>query len=398
LTDNAGPLLFRAGLITREQLTAAYEAQRRKPGRTLVEQLVASGVVDEDKLCRFFHERLLVPIIGARELARPSRRALRLVPREVALEFRCVPLQIDEHKNLALAMTDPSDTHAVDELSFMTGMTVFRVAAPASAIAWALHDLYGVTTPLADAPTPAAPEPAVPTPVATEGETAVTTPNRSLPPALIVEDVYGDETPIPNPVPFDQTTGRIILIDPRSLAESLADLDRKPASASGPPNPHPVAESALHDAVLALEGATDRDAVATALVAYMRRVARRGAFFVVRRGELAGYVGTGVGIHTETLRETILALDRPSTFRDIVQTRMPFRGPVTDARSRDFLIDALGWAPTEMLAVPLSVRERAVSVLYGDEQVHPLPDEQLATLARAAELALERVLLLRKRP
>jgi hypothetical protein len=289
-------------------------------------------------------------------------------------------------------MTDPSDTHAVDELQFMTGMTVFRVAAPASAIAWAIHDLYGVSTPLAEPPL----EPAVPTPVATEGDTAVTTPNRALPKAEIVADVYGEETPIPHPVPFDQTTGRIILIDPRSLAESLATLEKRPEPV--PAGTYAVAESALHDAVLALEAAVDRDAVAGALVTYARRLSRRAAIFVVRRGELAGYSGAGVGIHTDSLRETILALDRPSTFRDIVQTRLPFRGPVTDARSRDFLIDALGWAPTEMLALPLSVRDRVVSVLYGDEHVQPLPDEHLATIARAAELALERVLLLRKRP
>src|SRR5262249_39225002 len=85
VTDNAGPLLVRAGLITSEQLRAAYEALARAPGRTLVEQLVASGLVDEDRLCRFFHERLLVPIVGTVELARPSPRAVRLVPREMAL-------------------------------------------------------------------------------------------------------------------------------------------------------------------------------------------------------------------------------------------------------------------------------------------------------------------------
>src|SRR5262249_8624518 len=61
VTDTAGPLLYRAGLITSEQLRAAYESLARAPGRTLVEQLVASGTVDEDHLCRFFHERLLVP-------------------------------------------------------------------------------------------------------------------------------------------------------------------------------------------------------------------------------------------------------------------------------------------------------------------------------------------------
>jgi hypothetical protein len=382
VTENAGPLLFRAGLITSEQLRAAYEAlarieggsDRRAPGRTLVEQLVASGVIDEDRLCRFFHERLLVPIVGAAELARPSRRALKLLPREMAQQFRCVPLEIDEHKNLAVAMADPSDTHAVDEIQFLTGMTVFRVAAPASAVAWAIQDLYGATTTLADAP-------------------PLEAPRRKLPPAEIVEDRYGEETPIPMPVPFDQTTGRIVLIDPRSLAESLSSLDRGPE-----PSAHPVTEAALREAVLALEVAGDRDAIAGALVAYMRRLCRRAAVFVVRRGELAGFAGGGIGVRADSLREAVLGLDRPSTFRDIVQTRLPFRGPVGDAASRDFLIDGLGWAPADMLALPVGVRDRVVALLYGDDPGQPIPDEHLATLARAAGLAFERALILRKQP
>lgn len=392
MTDHAGPLLYRAGLITQDQHHAALAALALTPGRTLVEQLVASGAVDENRLCRFFHDRLLVPIIGAEELARVSRRALRVLPGDMAAEFRCVPIRIDAHRNLALAMADPSDTHAVDEVQFITGMTVFRVAAPASAIAWAIFDLYGVTTPLAEAPADGATVP-LETKKAAEAE-AESTPApraRTLPPAEVVEDVYSEDTPIPAPVPFDQTTGRVVLIDPRSLAERLAQMERKPEA-------DPVAETALREAVLALEVAGTREAVAGALVTFMKKLCRRAAFFVVRRGELAGWLGQGQGIRATPLRETLLRLDRPSTFRDIVQTRLPYRGPVSDPPSRDFLIEGLGWAPTEMLAIPLAVRERVVGILYGDETLHTVPDELLVSLARAAELALERALLARKQP
>jgi len=390
VTDHAGPLLYRAGLITQDQHHAALAALALNPGRTLVEELVAGGAVDEDRLCKFFHERLLVPIVGAEELARVSRRALRALPGDMAAEFRCVPIRIDAHRNLALAMADPSDTHAVDEVQFVTGMTVFRVAAPASAIAWAIFDLYGVTTPLAGTPGDAVPletkKPAESEPTPTPAPRA-----RTLPPAEVVEDVYSEDTPIPAPVPFDQTTGRVVLIDPRSLAERLAQMERKPEA-------DPIAETALREAVLALEVASTREAVAGALVTFMKKLCRRAAFFVVRRGELAGWLGQGHGIRATALRETLLGLDRPSTFRDIVQTRLPYRGPVSDPPSRDFLIEGLGWAPSDMLAIPLAVRDRVVGVIYGDETQHTVPDELLVSLARAAELALERALIARKQP
>jgi hypothetical protein len=192
-------------------------------------------------------------------------------------------------------------------------------------------------------------------------------------------------------VPFDQTTGRIVLIDPRSLASTLAQMDRKHES-------DPAAETALREAVLALEVVGDSDAIAAVVVTFMKRLCRRGAFLVVRRGRLSGWMGLGQGVHVDALRHATLALDKPSTFRDLIQTRLPFRGPVLDAVSRDFLIEGLGWAPRDMLAIPLTVRDRVVAVAYGDERTHPLPDEFLQTLARAAELALDRAIVARRQP
>lgn len=145
-----------------------------------------------------------------------------------------------------------------------------------------------------------------------------------------------------------------------------------------------------------LAAASDRDAVCAAAVSFLHALCRRAAFFSVRHGEIVGHAGQGTGIRPVNLRSARLSLDRNSTFRDLVRTRLPYRGPVTDIPSRDFLIDALGWAPAEMLAVPLSVRDRVVGVLYADERVHPLPDDHLTALSRAAELALERVLLAKK--
>lgn len=373
MSDDAGPLLVRAGLLTQARLVAAYETSA-KAGETLVEHLVSTGLLDEDRLCEFFRERLLVPRVGIADLERVARRVVQLVPRDMAQMFRCVPLAADAHKNLALAMTDPSLTHAVDEVRFWTSMTIYRVVAPAHAIAWALEAYYGVRTPLA---------PKREVAPAREGQ-------KKLPVAEIVEDVYGEDTPIPRAVPFDETTGRVVLIDPRSLSETLAQYGRREATG------YPESEAALREAVKILGTASDRDAVCAAVVGFLSKLCRRAAFFVVRQGEIVGHVGQGVGIRPMNLRSARLTLDRGSTFRDMVRTRLPYRGPVTDIPSRDLLIDALGWAPSDMLAVPLTVRERVVGVLYGDERVHPLPDDHLTALSRAAELALERVLVSKK--
>src|SRR5262245_40656272 len=206
MSDDAGPLLARAGLLTEPQLKTAYQTAARN-NQTLVEQLVGSGAVDEERLCEFFRERLLVPRVSAADLERVNRRVAGLIPADMAVAFRCVPLAADSHQNLALAMADPSLTHAVDEVRFWTSMTIYRVVAPARAIARALEQHYAVRTPLA----PPAPPPR----------------ERSKPAPEIVDDIYGEDTPIPIPVPFDETTGRVVLIDPRSLSAALASYDKK---------------------------------------------------------------------------------------------------------------------------------------------------------------------------
>lgn len=370
MSDDAGPILVRAGLISQAQLREAYETASRS-GETLVERIVAGGLLSEEDLCEFFRERLLCPRVAPADLEKVSRRVIHLLPTDMAVTFRCLPVAADTHRNLALAMADPSQTHAVDEVRFWTSMTVYRVVAPARAIAHAIELHYGVRTPLLPPLPPRAPA-------------------RGLPEPEIVDDLYGEDTPIPIPVPFDETTGRVVLIDPRSLEDTLAAYDKKEAPA------YPFSETAMHEAVRAIAGADDRDAICNASVAFVNKLCRRAAFFVVQKGEIVGHAGLGVGIRLAALRGARLSLEPTSTFRDIVRTRLPYRGPVTDVPSRDFLIEALGWAPGEMLAVPLTVRERAVGILYGDERMHAVPDDHLTAVCRAAELALERIVIARK--
>src|SRR5262249_62251582 len=83
MTDNAGPLLCRAGLITQAQLKTAYETQGRAGG-TLAEILIGAQLVDEDRLCDFFRDRLMVPRVGLAELSRVSRRVTAVLPSDMA--------------------------------------------------------------------------------------------------------------------------------------------------------------------------------------------------------------------------------------------------------------------------------------------------------------------------
>jgi len=63
-----------------------------------------------------------------------------------------------------------------------------------------------------------------------------------------------------------------------------------------------------------------------------------------------------------------------------------------DDASRNFLAATLGACPAEILLVPVAVRERVVGVLFGEHRLLHTFDDQLALAARAAGMALERIL------
>jgi hypothetical protein len=145
-----------------------------------------------------------------------------------------------------------------------------------------------------------------------------------------------------------------------------------------------------------LDQADDRNAVVDTLIQHLAESHLRVAFFVVKSGELTTWkqrLGKGPIERRDGIK---LNLDEPSTFQDIVGTRLPFRGPLTDPVSRAFVAAALGFSAGEMLSLPVAVRGRVVGILYGDTETKRVFEQHLAVVTRAAGVALERILRARK--
>lgn len=145
---DAGSLLIRAGLIRPEALDAARRA-RNESGGTLAEHLVLSGAVSDETLTQFYRERLLVPRVSNSKLAALPDHVITQIPGDMAAELRVVPVALDRDGNMTVAMSDPSDTHAVDELGFFTDHYVVRAVASQRQIAWGLAHYYNIMTPMA---------------------------------------------------------------------------------------------------------------------------------------------------------------------------------------------------------------------------------------------------------
>ena len=217
-----------------------------------------------------------------------------------------------------------------------------------------------------------------------------------------VDDGWGPPgTTIPPPllgaVPgadHDAALGRIPVsnVDAAPLIVGAAIPPEASPGGSGSQTPARALEEAtsrMIELIRALEHAHERNDVVGVMIDHLSETHQRAGFFVIKRDELTVFA---IRPRPATMPFATLRLDRPSTLTDVVGTRLPYRGPIPDEASRQFLTAALGACPPEILLVPVAVRERVVGVLFGENRARHTFDDQLAFAARAAGMALERVL------
>ena len=138
-------MLSEAGLISREQFDEAL-LNRVVYGGKIGTSLIELGLIEEETLARFLSMKLAVPYVHPDQLTDLSEEVIRLVPKGLALKYKVVPLRFDKRR-LSLAMADPSDLRAVDEIAFITDFIVKPLIAPEVRLLEALSKYYGYEIP-----------------------------------------------------------------------------------------------------------------------------------------------------------------------------------------------------------------------------------------------------------
>jgi hypothetical protein len=137
-----GDLLIESGAVTAEQVDTAVRRQRQNGGR-LGTNLVELGFIDERELTKVLSSQLAIPAATAAQIEGADAWVLAMVPRALAQKHRVVPIREDGDR-LWLAMADPTDRLAREELERMTGKSVRAMVAPELVIQLGLEHCYGV--------------------------------------------------------------------------------------------------------------------------------------------------------------------------------------------------------------------------------------------------------------
>ena len=138
--ERLGELLVREKMISPAQLQQVRQASTRNKS-SLGHELVRQGLIKESDMTSFLSKMHGVPSIDLEQFQVPDE-VLKLIPKQQAERHLCVPIN-RSGSTLVVAMADPSNIYAIDDLKFMTGYQIEVVVASESAIASAISKYYG---------------------------------------------------------------------------------------------------------------------------------------------------------------------------------------------------------------------------------------------------------------
>ncbi len=139
-----GQYLVTQGAISSEQLRLALEAQILFGGR-LGYNLVDLGFLSTGTLTQHLADYFHVPAADPRQIGHVRPDALRAIPRDMAIRYMALPLTVDRG-GVTVAMADPTNFKAIDELAFRTGRSIRVRTLPDFVIKKGLEAHYDVPT------------------------------------------------------------------------------------------------------------------------------------------------------------------------------------------------------------------------------------------------------------
>jgi hypothetical protein len=367
-----GERLVRSRIVTVDHVQQALELQAVHGGR-LGTNLLLKSFIDIDTLSNALSRHVGAPAAKQKHFERVDEQTLQLIPAHLAVKHRAVPLALVARsgRELLVALRDPHDVKAIDEIALAAGARVRPFIAPELCILRFIERYYG--------PLPA--------------------PSLGVVGWANEAGRAWDEPDMP-----EQTSPPA----PSSvlLPQMIEDLVEHPNDAR-PFRKAPFARSrpalAVDAAVARLEETDDREAIGTIIVDFLRSTYRFGLLFIVKKAIAHGWTGFGPGIAPASIEALSVPLDPSSILGTAFANGALFKGPPCTAGSRfESLLYDMPWErPQEAIAAPILVKGRVVNLIYAhasDREALPeFAAHELTKICETASESLVRVIQAQKK-
>jgi hypothetical protein len=370
-----GELLLQHNLITQAQLEEALQAQVIFGGK-LGTILIEMGMISEKILAKALSKLTGFPCAQPGQLETIPENVINIISPEQADKYKVIPMAVSG-KKLTLAMADPQNLQAIDDIAFRTGYIVLPILALEVRLIFALERFYDI-----------------------KRTTRYIAPPKQVREELDQLDIIKDKEPTAAVLKEEEFLGA-----PGS-EQILAE------AAEAPPEPEPEPEEeieeiedldevevTLEDMARELIEARDRDGVADAIIGYLGNQYARAVLFMVVAGQVTGWRSTKNGQPIAGFDEFQLPLDEPSVLKTAVESQSYFLGPIPKGGANLALTTLLGKpAPATALLMPLSMLGRVVGLIYVDDSDLDLSEAliNVQTVASKALTAFEILILQNK--
>ena len=395
MTFRIGDLLLQQGVITQAELEEALKYQVIFGGK-LGTNLIEMGVLEEEDITRALSRKFNIPPVDLERIMHVAPEAIAAIPADLAGKYRVLPLLL-EGRRLTLAMADPADLKAVDEIAFRTGLIVRPQVVAEVRLVLALEKYYGIERDRryihaakkvevkkkkhvpAPAPTPPAAAPALPP----EKTWEISQPKP--------ESLEGGEAVLAGLPPALQAAGQEELLE---LEE--ADVHEEAPEEGAAASIDPLGEESAAEMLVE---AQDRDEILAAVLGSLARDFPRCAIFLVR-GELAMGWKCSIGRQATPGFDLLqIPLDEPSVLKTVAEGKSYYLGPIPRSPFNSMMLQEMGGTvPTAALLVPLLMMGRVVGILYADGKGVNLGERllDLQKLTARAAMAFEILVLKNK--
>jgi hypothetical protein len=365
-----GELLLKEKMITPDQLDEGLKNQMIY-GIRLGSSLIEMGYVDEHALANLLSKKLGVLCVDSKELASIPKEVIQKFPRDLVEKFHVVPFKLEGNR-LSLAMSDPTDFTAIEEIGFITGYVVQPFIAPDVYISRALSSYYRVSL----------------REVCYQQVADLWKKKRVSKPA----------EPVTISIPTFSETGELLNVTIPAEFEGFANmLDDEPEDMyllSENVDKYTVDRLSLDFAA-----ARSRDDVANVFINYLGQEFTTGALFIVRGNAAVGWRGVSGNEKIAGFGDVSVLLSKPSVLRDIIETRNYSMGALINTPENGQILKALHIRPeTPLLVLPVIMLNKVVAAVLVSADMDSLGRRlvELQKLIRKASLAFEMLIIKNK--
>lgn len=419
MPQRLGELLVAEKLLTPDQLDEAIEAQCLYGGR-LGTSLIELGLLSEEEIARTLSRKLHLPYIEPDLLMKIPAEVIELVPQKLAWKHQVIPCRL-EKKRLYLAMSDPTNLTTIDALAFRLGFIIVPVVVPEIRLMLALQKYYQLelsprfqtlSQSLASRRQARRSPPApVSSPPKSRPRKQRETDDEILDVAesdiIIDKNLDSDNWPL---LGDKESLGSLSEEEYHKLINMPDHLRLGPADSSGQVGAdrqvtkevEKLQAEEQHPFVLLCKQLTEarsRDDIADAIIDHIAPFYAGAALLMVKGGVATGWKGAAEGEVLHDFDQLQIPLDQPSVLQTVAASKAFYLGPLQKEVNNILISSRFDPKPPEsVLAIPLLLRGRLVTILYlqdlADKLLNQLP--QLQKLVVKTSMAFEMLILANK--